>query len=416
MKEKILIVNSWGENTRRGGPLMMDNLVRYFPRDFYIVLTKGNGNVKIIRNGGGKPIKYFFYQSPIDNLLAKLNSRVRNLPPYNWLVYILRMYLPSILELAVLVRQGLKVVKMEKITLLLGTSTGNPLIAVLLLHFLTGKDYTIFLFDLYDGNFLENPFDRLFARLLECHIVKNAKYLFVTNEGTREYYQRKHGVRAYVVHNSIVVDQHTKIKIPSKRKPGSPYKIIFAGVIYWAQLDSIKRIIQAVRSMRNIEVGFWIYAPQPNTSLQKMGIFSDGRIILTQASPDQMQAIIKSADIAVVPLSFQTPAPDIIRTATPGKFSEYLCAGIPILVHAPADSHLSKYCRFKKIALVVSDRSVSKLRLAIRKLLLNIELRHQMVSNNQKLFWEEYVAEANSKKFLSLLVSDGKTDEIIAKK
>lgn len=69
-----------------------------------------------------------------------------------------------------------------------------------------------------------------------------------------------------------------------------------------------------------------------------------------------MPEIQQKADILFLPLAFNSPYPDIVKTASPGKIGELLAARRPVLVHAPADSFVSWYFKQHSCGLVI-DKS-----------------------------------------------------------
>ena len=78
-----------------------------------------------------------------------------------------------------------------------------------------------------------------------------------------------------------------------------------------------------------------------------------------------MPGIQRNADILFLPLAFNSPYPEIIKTSSPGEIGEYLAGKKPILVHAPSDSFISWYFRKYNCGCVVDDDDSEKLAAAI---------------------------------------------------
>jgi glycosyltransferase involved in cell wall biosynthesis len=85
-----------------------------------------------------------------------------------------------------------------------------------------------------------------------------------------------------------------------------------------------------------------------------------------------------------LPLAFDTPWKDEIRTVYPTKAVEYLVSGTPILLHAPADSYTAQEARELGWALVVDRPDTPALQDAIRRLAEDGALRESLVSAARK--------------------------------
>jgi hypothetical protein len=89
----------------------------------------------------------------------------------------------------------------------------------------------------------------------------------------------------------------------------------------------------------------------------------------------RIRELQRTADILFLPLAFASPYPEIIRTSSPTKLGEYLCAGRPILVHAPSDSHLAQFARERGFGVVVDQPGPELLVDAILEIMRDLSLR-----------------------------------------
>ncbi len=71
------------------------------------------------------------------------------------------------------------------------------------------------------------------------------------------------------------------------------------------------------------------------------------------------------------------------------KFGEYLAAGSPILVHAPAGSFVAEYCR-RHECLVIAEPDPGRLAEALGRLATDKELRRQLVTSTKARAREEF--------------------------
>jgi hypothetical protein len=118
-----------------------------------------------------------------------------------------------------------------------------------------------------------------------------------------------------------------------------------------------------------------------------------------------MPKIQGAADLLFLPLSWNTKSQIIIDTATPGKLTDYLIAGRPMLVHAPSSSCVVRYTKEANCALVVDEDSPWKLQEVLEGFFENnpSEVGSQLVENAQALYHKNHDAQKNAELFRLLL-------------
>lgn len=308
-------------------------------------------------------------------------------------------------QIIAVILKGKKVIKDKGINSIIGFSDYGPaMVGSYILHKITKKRYLIFLFDIYKGNLFPFP-GNLLAKILEKHMFKSVDKIIVTNEGTRDFYIKRYGQniskKIITIHNSTFSEPYLKTKKLFETK--QPYTIVFTGRIYWPQIRSIKNLIEAISEINDIEIKLKIYSPSPKDYLKEMGILESEKVEIYVASPEEIPEIQSSADILFLPLSWHTQSQAIIDTATPGKLTDYLMAGRPILIHAPASTFLAKYARKNDFAEVVDEENNDILKGAIKKLVNNKEYSSKLVNNAIETFNKNHDAKNNSFKFEKII-------------
>lgn len=402
---KILIVSAWAPPAI-GGPQNMYNLFSQFPNDSYCVLTSYYGiDEYSARNGTWLKGKYIFYDNPgfsdtpesrpemsRESSGRKAIKRLRHAVKKNDILKIILGPFLIFSQIIMIVRAGLRAIGSEKIEVMLGVSDFGPaLISTYLLHKISKKPYVLHFYDIYFGNFHPWP-GNLLARFFERPLLKNAETVIVTNDGTREFYETRYGkdfAKFTVIYNAVFPTERVPAGPP--RDPKEPRTILFTGRIYWAQAESLKNLVKAVDGIRDGKIKLLFYVPQPPEYVRSIG-FDLSKITLASAPPDKMPEIQSKADILFLPLSWHTKSPQIIATATPGKLSDYLASGRPILIHAPAWTTLARYAKENDCALVVDENDVGKLREAIVKLLTDKKLGQKLARNAKNLFAKNHDA------------------------
>lgn len=446
---KALLITSYAPPILAGAPQFMANLLQSFPPESYTILTSfyniDNLSAKI---GTWLPSEYFFYDNPSASTAdrqqrevkpqEKTNDPVVRIKQFLRRTFVLRAWVnfplsaavkmdlvvrikrllkrnvfiktilgaPLILgQIPLIIQQGCQIVKNKQIDLLVGFSDYGPaLIGTYYVHCRTKVPFYVYLFDIYKGNLFPLT-GKLLAGWFEPKLLKRAEKIIVTNAGTKEFYRKRYGdkiaEKIVIIHNSTSPDRYLNLQTPYQPKP--PYTILFTGNIYWPQIDSIKNLLKAMAGLPDLDLRFKIYSPQPSEYLKAIGINSP-QIELSVAPGDEMPKIQSQADILFLPLSWHTSSPEIINTATPGKLTEYMIAGRPILIHAPKESYLAQYARENGFALVVDEENIDKLKLSIQRLLFDTQLANQLVVNAQATFYANHDLDKNSKIFRDLFI------------
>jgi glycosyltransferase involved in cell wall biosynthesis len=88
----------------------------------------------------------------------------------------------------------------------------------------------------------------------------------------------------------------------------------------------------------------------------------------------ELRRRLSRADVLFLGLSLHSDHPAIVRTATPARLVEYMASGRPLLVHAPAGSHVAEYARREDFAEVVDIADPEALLAGLQRVLEDREL------------------------------------------
>lgn len=309
-------------------------------------------------------------------------------------------------QIPMIIKAGKKIVHDQRIELLMGFSDYGPaLVGTYYIHKATKVPFHLYMFDVYKGNFFPLT-GNLLAIIFEPKLFKSATKIIVNNTETRDFYLRRYGDKVaekmVIIYNATDPAPYLSLQTPiTYHQP--PYNIVFTGNVYWAQADSIKNLVKAIDDMPDLDIRFKIYSPTPPEYLRSINIDSP-KIDFSVAPGSEMPRIQSEADILFVPLSWHTKSPTIINTATPGKLTDFLIAGRPMLIHAPAESHLARYAKENDFAVVVDEENILALQTAIRQLLSDQEFAQHLVNNAKKTFFINHDICTNAKLFQSLLI------------
>ncbi len=222
------------------------------------------------------------------------------------------------------------------------------------------------------------PWRRAFARWAERIIMRGTTGVIVPNEFLGEAYAQRYGVPTHLVRNpSLSTGTDEELDTPWPARSGE-VRMVYTGAIYHAHHDAFRNLIAALELLGRSDLRVSIYTAQTRTELEREGI--QGPIdIHEHLSPIQSRGVQQQADILILPLAFESPIQEVVRTSAPGKLGEYLASGRPVLVHAPADAFVSWYCKQQGCGIVVDEKRPELLAAGIRSILEDEAMRERIL-------------------------------------
>jgi glycosyltransferase involved in cell wall biosynthesis len=231
---------------------------------------------------------------------------------------------------------------------------------------LAGLPHVIMVFDLWQENAYPEV-DRWVAGLFEGTLWRGAAAVVGYDEEIARHYDRKHGVRARVIATPIDADAPGAVRA-APRRDGSTAEVLFAGALYWAQEEAARRLSRVCAALPDIR----LTVVGDATTARAAGIAADS--FEPQLDSVGFRSRVARADVAVLCLSFGSAHPEVVATASPARLPEYMASGTPLLVHAPAGSHVAEYARSEDFAEVVDRADEAALEAGLRRVLADREL------------------------------------------
>jgi glycosyltransferase involved in cell wall biosynthesis len=141
--------------------------------------------------------------------------------------------------------------------------------------------------------------------------------------------------------------------------------------------------------------------------LEKNGICGPMIKYHQAVSHSEILTVLRNADILYLPLAFESPIPEVIMTASPGKTGEYLSVGRPILVHAPKGSFISWYFSRNGCGVVVDRNDIQQISAGMKKIVEDGGLRRDISTRARMMAERDFSAAEGSRRFLALLRQTG---------
>jgi len=247
---------------------------------------------------------------------------------------------------------------------------------------LVGIPFFAYLFDDYVFQW-RDPWDRRLAGWFGSLIFKRAANVISPNEYLRDDYQTRYGITPVIIRNPC-----SRLEWVSERAPGAQADangneagIVYTGYIYCAHYDAFRNLVGAIDKLGRTDFKLHLYTATPEHELAREGILTKSVVYHGYKSYDEAQSAQQRATVLFLPLAFNSPYPDVIRTSAPGKMGEYLANGRPVLVHAPRDSFVSWYFRQHRCGVVADENNPGAVLRALEEIIENKELR-RLISRN----------------------------------
>ena len=218
--------------------------------------------------------------------------------------------------------------------------------------------------------------NRLAPRLFERRVLCSARRVFAITEEAADHFRGKHGCETSVLKHCIPDGD-----VEGNARAGAEEienRIHFAGGIYpLMNQDAVVNLVRALElCTSDITLDGYTFDA---TGLGAAGI--DGaRVSLRYAPKAEVMAAQRRSALLFLPLAFRSRNPTEIRTVFPTKLLEYLISGRPILVHAPADSWVSRAARAEGWGEVVDQPDPRQLARAIDSLLADQAQQQSLVA------------------------------------
>jgi glycosyltransferase involved in cell wall biosynthesis len=298
-----------------------------------------------------------------------------------------------------------EIVKSEKCDVVVAC-TGDPtdLPAGYLASRRAGVPFYAYIFDHFSYREWMIPARRFWAKRLEPMLMRGATGVIATNETLRDELRKQYGVEAAVIHNSFDSSAYESLADIPPAPPNGEVKIVYTGDIYDAHYDAFRNLITAINKLGGIRLH--LYTPRTLDELADLDI----RGAVTRHDylpPSEVPGIQREADLLFLPLAFDSPYPDLVRTSATTKLGEYLATSRPVLVHAPPDSFVARYVKEHRCGVLVDRSDPAALAEAIEAVLADAELRSDLSGRARERARADFSISVARRKFREFIEGGG---------
>jgi glycosyltransferase involved in cell wall biosynthesis len=262
----------------------------------------------------------------------------------------------------------LRAIKESGAEFILGIYPNWPfLIGAYLAHRASGIPFLTYHMDIPVRRSAMAAFEGFFIEAYEEKILHAAKKRLIISAGYAQDFTHRFGLDSTLLPHSIDLGKiHQRMaKLPRPPDDGST-RIVHTGIVE-GQKEGLLRIAETLHKNPDLDARLILSSPTPRDRLLNQGFDLPCVEILTLPH-DKVLDLQASAHILVTVLPFFHKTKEGALTGYPTKLVEYFATGRPILIHAPAWTHLCQHARRHGYASIVDEACENSIADAIRKL------------------------------------------------
>jgi glycosyltransferase involved in cell wall biosynthesis len=213
------------------------------------------------------------------------------------------------------------------------------------------------------------------------------------SEEMRQEYADRYGVDTLVLHNGAAEDLLSKVVAAERRN--NVFVVRYLGsIVPCQQFGAIEDIAAAVRALGNAGMAIRFELCGGAWTRQHAETLTDGRSVVYRGEIGKAEGfeLLRSADLLVIPVSFDRSLFSAVRLSLPTKLAECLASGTPTLVYGPAGTAPVEFCRRHDVGCVIDQRSPDRVAAYIRHLAGNRETARAAAARDREFVREHYTA------------------------
>ncbi|GEM_PF-1258507 len=262
----------------------------------------------------------------------------------------------------------LQAVKESNAKFILGVYPNWPfLIGAYLAHRKSGIPLLTYHMDIPVRRSAMAAFEGFFIETYEEKILRSAKERLIVSEGYAQDFRHRFGLNSILLPHSIDLKeiQRRMGELHGPPENGST-RIVHTGIVE-GQREGLLRIAETLHQNPDLDAKLILSTPTPKDRLLNQG-FDLPCVEILSLPHDKVLDLQASAHILVTVLPFFHKTKEGALTGYPTKLVEYLATGRPILIHAPAWTHLCQHARRHGYASIVDGVCKNSIADAVRKI------------------------------------------------
>ena len=217
-------------------------------------------------------------------------------------------------------------------------------------------------------------------------LIRRCTYRFVIGDLMAREYQFRYGLAFEPL---MQCDDPGRFPIGMSRLIGKPgiIQIVYSGYLGIGRWESLLELSAAIEPLVTEKLKIEIVAYVPFVPVEASELIKEARNIRIEASPkdEDVPGILCGADILFLPESFEAQTRAYTKLSVSTKAHLYMMSERPVLVYGPPEIGTVEYATREGWGFVVSEKSISVLREAVRSLINDASLREKLVTTGKRV-------------------------------
>lgn len=233
------------------------------------------------------------------------------------------------------------------------------------------------------------------------------------SEAMSSEYMKRYGKEFKPFHNPIDTKKFSELGKKGFAKD-NVLRILYLGRIGMANKESLYFFSKAVSdwTREDLTIRLDIFTPDIDSPDSKLIRNLNNVRLLLPVDYQEVPVLLANSDLLLLPLDFNQTGLSYAQYSIPTKASEYMMSGTPIIVFAPPETAISKFCAENDCAYCLTNPGMNEIWRAIDFIIENEHFRKKWTKNAvelaSKLFEATLVRENFQTMLAGLLNSHGK--------
>jgi glycosyltransferase involved in cell wall biosynthesis len=218
-------------------------------------------------------------------------------------------------------------------------------------------------------------------------------------------FEKRYQAKFVTFHNCVDLSSWMPEKTDYSFK--QPFKMVYMGAVKKdKELHSLIDICEIVLKLneQNHKIHFTLYGPEAYA--ETVSEYLEVEPVIKYGGffpPHEKFAILKKADLLVLPLNFDRRSTEYLGYSFQTKVPEYMASGTPTLVYGPAENPNVSYATQERWAAVVDKPDKHRLASALEQLILDQEYRQRLGKHARQLALRNHDANSIQPRFQQLI-------------
>ena len=226
------------------------------------------------------------------------------------------------------------------------------------------------------------------------------------SEAMSEEYMRRYGKNFIPFHNSIELE-HFNIERKIQQSEGNKLRILYMGRIGTANRHSLITFAKIISkcNLPEFSVEFDIYT-KDYESVDSHKISRNNKVSIYKAvEHSDIPGLLVTYDILLLPLDFTDSGRKFSRLSMPTKAIEYMASGTPVLVFAPPETAIVKFCERNECAHCITTESYPEVSHSLVRMFTDSEYRARLALNSKRIAHQLFDATIVRQEFRSKITN-----------